>query len=181
MKKSKSQSILLNPWVYGISITIIGGLIVDKLKNKPIFSTITDTLTWIYSNAISILTFKIPLYITLLILLILLIIYFSYQVITKNEADIFPPFTNYKTDSLKQFKWSWNWYFNKHINKWVIEDLRIHCPKCDTKMKITIFLGNYEEYQCPRCSYKINNHESGFEEKDIIEALIIDNLDKGKF
>lgn len=184
MEKSRTHNFFYNPYTIGIIIalfTVFVTILIDANKSKAIFSTISFVFNWLVVGIIAILTYRIPIYAILLFLFVLVFvlivlgnIYFGNG---KSKLSL-PKFINYKTDTLKNFKWSWDWRFNSLHNYWEIKDLNIHCPKCDTKMLTYESYSNYIEYKCPRCSFLIDNTQHNFEPKHIIDALIKDNLDK---
>ncbi len=185
MEKSRIHKFLNNLWTItiggGIIVYIFGTIVIDLYNKKAILSTIVLSFNWIYTTIIKLLTYTVPVYMILLIVFVLVLIFLGLIYIKDTSNTINSPvFINYTTDTLKGFKWSWNWHFNTYIKKWEIEDLKIHCPelKCDTKMVVYKSYPNYIKYQCPRCGLEIDNTHQYFEQDYIIEALINDNIDK---
>jgi phage FluMu protein Com len=183
MEKSRTHNFFYNPYTIGIGTIIIGtpiaSILYDLSKNKPLLSTIFFLVKWLYTAIITVLTYSIPVYVILIILFVLALIALGDIYIgNRNRKPILPEFINYKTDTLKYFKWSWDWYFNSLHNYWEIKDLNIHCSKCGTKMLTYKSYGNYVQYQCPRCNFQIDSTQQNFEHEHIIDALIKDNLDK---
>jgi ribosomal protein S27AE len=169
---------LKSPWTISISTTILG--VILYLKGKTILSEFFNIVKDLYWKMFDVLNVELKLWSIILIILIfvgLRKIYFYIQKAFKEEKNNIPDFVNYKVDRLKNYRWSWDWEWNLYSQKWNVTSLRPHCPKCDTRMLQHITAGIYF-YRCPRCNYRPSDSES--ENPQDIEAIIIDNILKGK-
>ncbi len=157
-------------------VTVLGSTIYDAIKEKPLLSTLSSCLNWLWKGLVYIITLKIALY-WFLALIVLLVVIIAVAGRSKHVID---PKQQYTTD--KFFNWQWEWsYDGRYIN-----NLTPLCPSCRTIMKY-----NNHEYgksaECPRCNNiyvpqkRIHTDVAQFEDDKRIEMLIIDNLRKGNY
>lgn len=100
--------------VTGSILPVVVSLIIDAVKDKPLLSTFISIIYSIWVWLISLLNVEIKLWWLLTTL-------FAFIIITKivrhyrvKEKD----FTEYKSDTLKNWKWSWSWERNALNYKW---------------------------------------------------------------
>lgn len=170
--KKYEENIINSPWAVGLGTTLFGFLLSlanDYFKKTPFLTTVNNLFKKITHFIIFILNFKVKFWIILAIILLLILIVF---IISKNSNEAkpeYPSFYNYKEDQLKGFKWSWSW--SKSTRGWCIKNLKPHCPKCDTPMRIDYYFSSGE---CPRCDY----YASRLSSNEKIERIIIDNINR---
>ncbi|PKA06430.1 hypothetical protein [Leptospira harrisiae] len=165
-----------SPWTIGISTTLFGFLLTvgnDLYKKRELFSTVYLLCERIVNFCISILQYEIKIWIVLLSVIIILIFIFIY-IVFKQPINDLPSFLNYKCDTLRDWKWSWRWFYIESTNQWKIIELVPHCPKCDTTMLIVSHFTGLT-FTCPRCDYRFNDLDNT---KDLIkiESVILDNI-----
>ena len=104
---------------------------------------------------------------------------FDKKIIDKNSnVTETPKFLSYKKDKIHSFYWKWEWRYNQNSLKWNVTGIKPLCPKCETAMHYDYSSMNYGyTANCPRCHYQ-NNQIPNYND---IEALIIDNVDRGNF
>ena len=165
------KSIINSPWGVGLGTTLFGFLLTltnDYFKKTPFLTTVGNLVKKIINFTVFILNFKVKIWIILAIIILLFLIVF---IISKNSNETkpeYPSFYNYREDQLKGFKWSWSW--SKSSEGWYVDNLKPHCPKCDTPMEINY----YSSGECPRCDY----YASEMSSVDKIERIILDNINR---
>ena len=146
-------------------LTTIVPMLYDYSKEKPILTTILKIVKEIKNFVYKLFNFDLKVWWIILVALVFLIIL--------NVIKVKPDFYSYREDVFKGWKWTWSW--NKINGRWLISELDVHCPKCDTPM--TINSGNYNDmiFNCPRCEFR---HDDKQITLDKIEMIIIDNIKK---
>jgi hypothetical protein len=91
------------------------------------------------------------------------------------ENDSLPEFHQYTSDKFKFWKWSWEWRFGQRENAWIVNNLRAHCPNCDTTM-IESHTSFGPHFECPRCEFRANEFKC--DKRDKVERVIIDNIER---
>ena len=87
-----------------------------------------------------------------------------------------PDFYNYTEDKFKRWKWTWEWIYDNGRNRWMISEMKAHCPNCDTPMiDYSNIYGN--NFRCPHCEYSAGRGEC--DEPVNIERIILDNINRG--
>ena len=153
--------------VLGGIIGIILTAIWDFIKQVPIFSTLSKLPNWFWS----ILNYKIAVWIFIVFIMLwnfikIIIQRKSSKEVQNNSFD----FLNYTEDEIDGNKWRWNW--KKHYTgKYVIENLSVLCPNCNTPMKFDYYLSTAT---CPRC----NSISRNCKNPDNVQSVIIDNLNR---
>ena len=166
------KNIINSPWGVGLGTTLFSFLLTltnDYFKKTPFLTTVGNLVKKIINFTVFILNFKVKIWIILAIIILLFLIVF---IISKNSNETkpeYPSFYNYREDQLKGFKWSWSW--SKSSEGWYVNNLKLHCPKCDTPMGRTTFFS----IECPRC----DNHIERTPSTDKIERIIYDNINRG--
>lgn len=164
--------------IFPLFVTVLGSTIYDAVKEKPLLSTLSSCLNWIWNGLVFILTVKIALYWFLGVILLLILI----VVVASGSKQVFDPRQQYTTDVF--FNWRWEWSYSGRF----IHNLTPLCPSCHTIMSYKNH--GYEKYaECPRCNraYAPRDHKryhtdiDQFEDDRRIEMLIIDNIRKGNY
>jgi len=180
MAKTNKES--KSPWVISILsaliFTPVGSYIYDHTKNTPIITPLLKCFSFVWN---SIFNFLIPVWI---IIAGTVVIYFLILYIKKVNPDVkntikekqIPLWINYKKGILKRWTWAWDYELNYISEKYEITNLLPYCTRCDIKT-LHDFSGLY---RCPKCSDYFNLSSSSEFPSDI-EALIIDNIQKGKY
>lgn len=165
---SKAIKFILGTIVLGL----ITSFIYDGIKQFPFLSTVWNILKWIWTT---IFEFELRVWQIILGVLVLLIIA---EIVDrrKKQSTTPPKFHSYKTDKFHLINWKWDWAFDYTSKKWYASNIKPICPKCNTTMHYDYSFGNFQG-RCPRCENLIKNMK---DVKDI-EAIIIDNVDKGSF
>lgn len=168
-----------SPWTISLTATLFGFILTiayDLLKGKQVLSTI-KAFFLISINGISVfLNFELKVWWVLLVIIIVIAILLCIGYITRRKSSACdnPEFTKYTEDYFGSWKWSWTWSFDSFEEKWFVQDLKAHCPKCDTPM----LHDEYESYySCPRCGFQpqyLDRHKKMFE----VEAIIHDNVSR---
>lgn len=165
-----------NPWTISIGTALLSiclTAIYDLIKDKPFLSTLLHVVTWIFELIVSVLTFKLSLWIVIL-LMVGLWLFIRVRNLSKKVID--PDFWNYKRDVFN--KWIWKWDYEFLGSSWDIINLRPHCPNCETMLinKGSMYHG---DVRCPRCNYRATDKE--IESTNDTKVLIIDNIQKGAY
>ncbi|MFC2188470.1 hypothetical protein [Peijinzhouia sedimentorum] len=170
-----------SPWTIGIVTSAIVPFLLtvgyDKLKEKPILTTFFNMIDWVLNQLSLIINFELRLWWVIIFLLIIVVGNFFFRKGTKEGLSYSeiprPEFINYKSDILRNWKWSWGWKLNELENKWHLSNLTAHCPNCDTPLidQSTTYINHFE---CPRCDFNEANND--FEVPFKIERLIFDNI-----
>lgn len=176
----KNKKWINYPWIIGLGTSIFSfflAIVYDYLKGKPIFNTILQILKGLWNFIILALNYKIKL--CWLILVIVIIIAFTYLVIKFRQEEIVKPdYCNYRGDKFKIWKWSWDWEFDRYKKTWHVTNLTANCPNCDTRLIESSSIYNGILFECPRCNFKAE--DSQCEEPYKIEALILDNVNRNR-
>ena len=175
MKKSSwHNNIWLVTGVCAIGGTTVGTLIYDRVKDKPILTTILNWLGTIWGWVKSFLNFELKVWwliVAILAIALVIIIAIAYSDKPVGKSGL-PAFTSYKKDRFLRWTWRWDWALGK--NGWDIINLTPFCNVCDTQL---VNRSNYLEQiiVCPRCNKTIQDYAEGSIE---IETLIRDNVRK---
>ncbi|WP_276345634.1 hypothetical protein [Daejeonella sp. JGW-45] len=168
--------------VSSLLLAPIGSLIYDMIKAKPILSTFQAWVSSIYSWIVWLLNYPIKTwYILVVVSVVVIIIVIAGVLMTDKKHS--PDFIDYKIDKLKNWYWSWDYWYNSTQLKYNIINLMPYCGKCQM---IMLERRDPVTYYCPKCEFQ---HDSGsynfgpnkWEEKMDIEALILDNIDKKRY
>lgn len=166
-----------SPWAIALVPVFLGTIltaIYDAIKDKPILSTLWGWIKAIWGWIVAFLNFELKIWWILLgIAGIIAVLFFIAKLSSEKETNL-PSFTSYKEDSFGGWKWSWDWRLNSYDRKWHIDNLRAHCPKCNTPMFHDISDANF---QCPRCDFH-TDYSIKHKTRSEVEAIIIDNLDR---
>lgn len=154
--------------IFGGVIAVISSGVYDYIKEKPILSSVKSLLAWIWEQ---IFQFQIKIWQILIIAIILVIIYFFLQT-NKTKKATTRNFTDYNLDTIHGTVWTWSWEHNIFENKWEVQNITPICDNCGTRMKYELSYGAESTAKCPRCE----NRQTRLKDKEIIEALIIDNV-----
>lgn len=149
-------------------MAVISSAVYDYIKDKPILSSIKFFFIWIWEH---IFEFELRIWQILIILIILLFIY-SFTKTDKNENTAPKNFRDYNRDSIHGTTWIWSWEYDMFENKWQVRNITPICDNCGTMMKYEFSYGVESTAKCPRC----DNRQTKLKDKEIIEALIIDNI-----
>ena len=167
MKKSSEYKLA----IFSAFIGVIFTAIYDWVKEKPIFSTLWNSLKWIWKNIFEYeLKLWVILCITIPLFLIRKIIKSAKPIDVPNRAD----WLNYTNDSIDKLEWKWRWRLSGS-NKYSIDDLKPICPKCGTSMDLTE--SSFSLASCPRC----DNYLTDIKNSQKIEAIILDNIDRNLY
>lgn len=154
--------------IFGGIIAVISSGIYDYIKEKPILTSIKNLFMWIWEQ---IFEFEIRIW-QILIIIIILVIINSFSKTNNTEKTTTVNFTDYNRDTIHGTIWSWSWEHNIFENKWQVQNIIPICDKCGTRMKYEFNYGAELTAKCPRC----DNRQTKLKDKEIIEALIIDNV-----
>lgn len=123
---------------------------------------------WIWEQ---IFEFEIRIWQILIIATILVIIY-SFSKTKKKEETTTISFRDYIRDTIHGTIWTWSWEHDIFENKWQVQNITPICDNCGTRMKYEYSYGVESTAKCPRC----DRRQTNLKDKEIIEALIIDNV-----
>ena len=150
-------------------ITIISSGIYDYIKEKPLLSSLKFLFQWIWNQ---IFEFEIKIWQILIVLVFIIIISFIIKNSKVEKPKSTVSFKDYVRDKIHGTEWTWNWEHNFLENKWQVSNITPICNKCGTRMKFESSYGSNLSSKCPRC----DNRQTNLKDKEIIEALIIDNI-----
>ena len=177
--REKIKRFSKSPWTLALMPVLFGTMltaIYDAIKDKPILSTLWGWIKTIWGWIVAFLNFELKVWWVLIGISVIIAVLIIISKLSNEKENTLPSFTSYKEDIFGEWKWSWDWHLNSYDKKWHVDNLRAHCPKCDTPM----FHDNSDiRFQCPRCGFETNwgsNHKNRFE----VEAIIIDNLERKK-
>ena len=166
-----------SPWTISIGTAIFAFLLTvlrDLLQGKRILSTIGNILSAVWRAILAFLNFNLKAWWVLIgIAAIIAILWIISKLDEKGCENKKPDFTSYTEDHFRTWKWSWEWKYSSYMEKWHVDNLMAHCPKCDTPMQHDQF---ESVFQCPRCQYR--TQYDGHETSPQVEAVIIDNLNR---
>ena len=174
------KNFLKNPWIVGIGVTVIGGLLLsfvsDLIQQISLLSTITIVLSFVWNCIISVLTFEIKVWwliVAIVVFVVVLWIIAKYHDL--KHVDDKPEFLSYTQDFLLDCAWEWTWGKN-YDGKYQIENLCKVCIDCKTPLTPT---GNFDfKLKCPRCK---KTYDFNMNDESDVEVLIYDNVKKNKF
>jgi hypothetical protein len=182
MSKSGSTKFYENIWFQlaagYLVLSPIGSGVYDNTKKIPIITPILGAFKFVWNV---VLDFNVPLYLVLIIATIAVFFTRNHFIFKEKSREIEvpnAPFLSYTEGVLKVWKWKWTYRFDNFENKYRIEDLTPICEVCDIKM---LNYGYYNSYRCPKCNKYYATAYQSWENKTDIEALIIDNIEKGNY
>ena len=182
MMASKKERWLNNNWVVtilGCSLaTVLGTLAYDKVKDKPILTTIIIWLNWVWKIILSIFTFKVAIWAIVLVTISLYCLRRTHLNFSKKTP---PDHAKYTQDRFYNWIWKWDWKYDGVQQTWYVANLQPYCQTCNTQLvNKTNFVD--VQYECPRCKsfYSLRGLYNAGPPEDIqnVEALIIDNVRK---
>lgn len=176
------KKFFLNGYTIGIASAIIAILATsttDVLSHVPLFTTLKS----LFGFLIAILLFKVSIWLFLIFIIafvgiLILISNINSKKIDKPVKIIPPDFLNYKEDTFKEWKWSWNYKLDNYQKKYIIEGLMPVCLKCNIK---TIKDSFGDIYYCPNCTNSYGIYNNNQEHPAKIEALIIHNIENESY
>ncbi len=157
-------------------ISVSGTAIYDFIKEKPVFSSLWNSVKWIWTTVFE---FELKLWYFLLGLVIFVTIKRTIKskkidtVIIPSEEMI--DWLMYKEDTIDSIKWKWDWIKNPVDGNWNAKNIQPICNKCQTKMHLSKGVWYDLNSECPRCDNQYRNLK-GIEK---IESIIIDNVQRG--
>ena len=153
--------------LFGFTLTVL----YDMLKGKQILSTLLNLLKMIWGCIINFLNSNIRVWwILLAIGIIVLILWIIAQ--TRSTTTVEQDFMKYTNDTIKGWKWEWNWY-KGYDGKYDIEGLHLVCDVCGTPLRYD-YGGSLRCVRCGKEYMKI-----GLPEKEDIKLLILDSARRG--
>lgn len=145
----------------GVISSTISALIVAYIKSESFMSASITVWKWVISLFHSVLTFGVPVW----MLLLILIIYFKLinpisNSFNKNSS---PDFLNYKSDIIEGIRWEWEWfsYYGKYSISNRIDAVCIHCNGYLIDNRHSY---NINTLECEHCGFKKNLSEWEHEE-----------------
>jgi hypothetical protein len=174
----KIKKFLSTPWGISIGTTVFGvlfTLFVDYIKSKPGLSTLKMIVSSVWNFIVSLLNYELKLWWVIIAIVIILITFnLNFKI---SGRKVYPPsFTNYKSDTFKVWKWSWEWKQSSYDKKWQVSNLNAYCPKCGhSLLKSDDILYGYS-FQCPMCNFYSRGETEEHPAK--IERIIIDRIQK---
>lgn len=174
MKKPKN--FWKNPWIVSTGsglIVLIVTLLIDWITAEKIFNTIKNVLVFIWKTILAFLNLNLKLWWVLagIVVLFLILLFWSKHVESSSSKQNEPEFTTYTKDTILQYKWKWVWK-KDYYGKYDIEELHPICSKCETPLTVVHF-GYGEKKKCLRCGATYN-HE--LPDENDVEMLIKDNV-----
>lgn len=171
------KKFLKSPWALALVPVVFSTIltaIYDVIKENPILSTLWGWIKVIWNWMLAFFNIELKIWWVLFgIASIIIVLFLVAKFARKNETTL-PEFASYKEDTFGGWKWSWEWQFKRYDGKWHIDNLRAHCPKCNTPM----FHDDGDTvFQCPRCDFE-TDYRSKHKRRNEVEAIIIDNLDR---
>lgn len=158
----KKKNWIKSPWTIAIFSAVIGPLLYDFLKEKPILSTF-----------LSILTFDLKVWWVLLALGAVFFWLRSY--VKRMNRKLRAAVREYRDDEINGRRWTWTWEWSNYEREWCVEKLKCYCPDCNTPLTAK-FLGEKTLFDCPRCNFQeLNDRSLNF---DRISRIICDNYDR---
>jgi hypothetical protein len=173
-RNSKLKKFLYNPWTIALGtpfLLFLSGVIYNSLKNNlNIFKSVLSVLDIIGNFFYTIMTYKLYVWVVLVIIVFLLIGLFCIGVIigTKNKNK---ENTWQKYHYFEYKKWLFTWDYSRTIQGLEIYNLHIVCKncRCELSQDETYINGSYySNYYCPNCNSKY----------EYINQTIIDNVRK---
>lgn len=150
---SKIKKVLSNVWVIGVFSPIIGTIIISAftalIKQINFFVALKLILMWI----VKVITFRIPLYIIIIVILSLFFAIKVYVKIQDSKESNLPKWLKYTKIQYKNWFMAWEYELN-YDNKYKIESVRPIC-KCGCELSFkesykNAFYGN-GVLVCPKC------------------------------
>jgi hypothetical protein len=138
----------------------------------------------VYHFIISLINYRISLWI---IILSLILFYFFKKIYTKiniAEPPQLPEWINYREAVFKKWRWKWDWILNCK-GDYQISNLVPYCNKCNCRLtNISSLRGTC--YKCPMCEDVYGGihgkySENFTESKVDIESLILNTIEEEKY
>ncbi len=131
------KRILNNAWFVGITCSIIAGLLITVGENIIVIPYATSFL----QKEIILEIWQFILILTGLAIINLII---------KNIFGWNKKFLKYNSDNWASINWVWNWKKSPSSKKYIIENLNMLCPECDSGIFTvgTIYSQNYDCIEC---------------------------------
>lgn len=174
------KKILKSFWLVIIApilVTVIGGLILTKIEDVKFLEGVTSFVLLIWNFVKSILSYSIPVWVIILIivaLFMILLIISKFQ--TLNQPRKVSWYENYNEEKYKGVLYSWNYVTN--YGEVSIKHLRPICPNCRGELtEVPSSRGSYHMYLqlfCPNCDKETKTPTS--EELKIAEVFIYNKL-----
>lgn len=116
-KENKKENILLHPWIVGSGTGLISSIlfvgITALVKKIDFIKAFLLIIKNIYSFFVLVLTFKISLWIILLVIFFIFVLLFILSKFLQKQSNVnkFPDwYYNYKIDEFKGYLFKWNYY-----------------------------------------------------------------------
>lgn len=169
------------PWGISIGTAIFSFLLFlgyDLLKSQPALSTLGSILQAVGTAILAFFNFQLRVWWIIIGIIVLIIaIYIWYKVSDAKEPNR-PDFCNYNNDTFQHWRWSWSWSWNDYKKAWTVNELRAHCPQCNTPMIDHSSATFGAQFSCPRCNF--HAHDDNCDIPFKVERVILDNLDRKK-
>ncbi len=128
---------LKSPWTISIGTAIFSfGLTIlsDLAKSKPILSTLESIFSWIINLLTKFLNYEIKVWWILLSIVIVIIVIVLFLFAASKSESTKPDFIDYTQDYIHGYTWSWDWRLDNYKKVWVMDNIKVHCSKCNTPM-----------------------------------------------
>lgn len=162
-----------NVWVQVVLGGALASLLFDLIKKVPVLTSIK----WVFELIVSILMFKVALWIIILVILIVVLVIWLIGNVSVNK--VLPKFVEeYRQDTFRSWIWKWDWEQNSYSKKWDITNLRPYCQYCNCIMSYNeSMLGGF--VKCPKCTreYSERDRTGTFEHKGDIGLLIYNKVE----
>lgn len=170
------KKILHDPWL----VTIGGGGILliistawETISSKvDILTAALTVLKTVWNSLIFLLTFKIAIWI---ILVIIGVIVFVFWFVSKIKKESTPDWLNYRMDFIKEWFWVWEWKFSSLDNEYMIYNLKPICKLCKCELSHKNPRSPfYGELRCPACNelYEVAHTE----DKEDVKKIILNKI-----
>ena len=173
------EKLAKSPWTISIGTAIFSLLLTmgyDYSKSKPILTTVWLIICWIGTLLWQILNFELKVW-WIIVSIVLFILAAIVIEKLKNEEEFKPDFCSYREGKFKRWKWTWNWEWSSSKKVWLIINMKVHCPNCDTPMIEHSSVYGLS-FDCPRCDFKATDGQC--DEPHKIESIIIDNIKRAE-
>lgn len=131
-----------------VIVEVVASIIVSSISKINLIDATIIIWKWIYNLIKSIVLFRVPIWIILILLVFLLIIItFIYNYSNRNNCSK-PWYSDYIKDEYKNILYTWN-YTTTYSGNIDIENFRPICPSCDGDLTMVREHGN-RHYGSPR-------------------------------
>jgi len=171
MAKKSDKAFLKNPWTIGIGSIVIGYFITSTIaaiaRSEGFLSSLWTVIKWIGRGLWVFVILRIPLWIILFVILLLVGIAYIVSLIRESPAILWK---SYKMDYIKDWLFVWDYLGNSIYN------LQPICSKCRCQLSVDNI---YDNLYCPNCSkrYKLFSRQ---DESDV-EKIIINRIHTGAY